>query len=359
MAHNVLNSATHTNPVAPFHGAVWQPQGGPPWSLPPRARISDTDHQHYDRALPSTTAPLTQFSNNVTLESMQGYHGVSIPGKSASMPFHPQLQPQFRVHVHPSFAQGSKATPPTRANEVGTPKPKPKPTLTTSVHAHQPQTSLVLLSHPSIPFSTSITTSTSSIIPPSAPNVDAQRKNPHLGPSSMGGAHATTCSPPLLKDMDEMNEDPPPLLPPAAPSSPLRKPRAQGSKVRKVMDNVPLENDTNKLQQRLKEQGGDEDAIAHVPTVFANGVSKKALRLRRRKTGGGKSIDCSQGYMYFVGRRQVKKEKENETGVYYEDEWWCRLCPSEDRISYVAFKNLLPHLCSKHFGLPGRGKIRW
>ena len=119
------------------------------------------------------------------------------------------------------------------------------------------------------------------------------------------------------------------------------------------MDDVPLERDIPKLQQRLRKQGGDEPAIARVPTVFKNGVSKNALRLRRRKMGG-KSINFDEGYLNFVGRRQVKKT--NETGEYYENEWWCRLCPPEDRISYVAFKNLQPHLCTKHFGLPGRGK---
>lgn len=120
------------------------------------------------------------------------------------------------------------------------------------------------------------------------------------------------------------------------------------------MDDVPLEQDIPKLQQRLRTQGGDEAAIARVSSVFKNGVSKIALRLRRRKVAAGKSMNFEEGYLNFVGRRQVKKE--NETGEYYENEWWCRLCPPEERISYVAFKNLQPHLCTKHFGLPGRGK---
>jgi len=121
------------------------------------------------------------------------------------------------------------------------------------------------------------------------------------------------------------------------------------------MDDVPLEMDIDKLQQRLEEQGGEKDAIARVPAVFAKGVSKDALRLRRRKTGpGGKSMNFDQGYLNFVGRRQVKKG--DRTDMYYENEWWCRLCPPGDRTFYVAFKNLQPHLCSKHFGLPGRGK---
>lgn len=146
-------------------------------------------------------------------------------------------------------------------------------------------------------------------------------------------------------------EEDPPLPPPAAPCSPLRKHRF---KLRKTMGDAPPEQDMQKLLKRLREQGGDEAAIARVPVVFENGVSKNALKLRRRKTGSGRSINFDQGYMNFVGRRQVKKE--NETGEYYEDEWWCRLCPREDRKPYVAFKNLQPHLCSKHFGLPSRGK---
>lgn len=160
----------------------------------------------------------------------------------------------------------------------------------------------------------------------------------------------------VLLELEEIDEDPPPPPPPppVASCSPLLKRRVQGTKGRKIMDDVPLEQDLPKLQQRLRNQGGDEAAIVRVSSVFKNGVSKIALRLRRRKVAAGKSINFEEGYLNFVGRRQVKKE--NKTGEYYENEWWCRLCPPEERISYVAFKNLQPHLCTKHFGLPGRGK---
>ncbi len=204
------------------------------------------------------------------------------------------------------------------------------------VYELQTHTALALVSAPtnSVSFSTSITTPPSLTVPFSVGT---------LVPASGDGGGAP---------LKEQGTDEDPLLPPpAADRPPLRKPR---SKLRKTMGDAPLERDIQKLLERLKGQGGDEAAIARVPVVFEKGVSKNALKLRRRKTGGGRSINFDQGYMNFVGRRQVKKE--NEMGEYYEDEWWCRLCPREDRKPYVAFKNLQPHLCSKHFGLPSRGK---
>jgi hypothetical protein len=226
------------------------------------------------------------------------------------------------------------------------------PLLPGPVYALQPHPSL-LVSPPttsfSTTFSTSITASPSLEIPPSVgtlnpAGVDEPGGNLPLSTSSVNAPDAL--APSLLMKQLEADEGPP-LSPPAAPYSP----RLQPPMLRKVMEDVPLEEDPKKLQQRVREQGGDEDAIARVPTVFKNGVSKNALKLCRRKAGGGKSINFDQGYMNFVGRRQVKKEN----GMY-DNEWWCRLCPREHRVIYAAFKNLQPHLCSKHFGLPGRGK---
>ena len=132
------------------------------------------------------------------------------------------------------------------------------------------------------------------------------------------------------------------------------QPQVQGPKVRKIMDDAPFEGDISKLVQRLRDQGGDETAIARVPLVFKDGVSKNALRLRRRTTAGGTSMNFDEGYLSFVGRRQIKKK--HETGEYYENEWWCRLCPPAERAVYAAFQNLQPHLWVKHFGLPGRSR---
>ena len=288
-------------------------------SFQPHARRLDTYNQEY--GLPGTTAPLAPFTNNSTLESVhvhgsrsQGYHD-PVSHQSAAEPFHPRQPSQLHVPFPPSFTPGNMEAPTTHANGAagtsmyGPPVSNPNP-----VYALQTHTALALVSAPTNSFFTSITTTPSSTVPFS---VGA------LIPASGDGG-----GPPLKER--ETDEDPP-LPPPAADCSPLQK-----------------------LLERLREQGGDEAAIARVPVVFKNGVSKNALKLRRRKTGSGRSINFDQGYMNFVGRRQVKKE--NETGKYFEDEWWCRLCPREDRKLYFAFKNLQPHLCSKHFGLPGRGK---
>ena len=300
------------------------------------ARSSDTYYSQY--GLPSTTASRAPLPNNATLETLHVHGGHShgygdpAPHKSAAISLHPQQQPQLRVPIPPSFTPGNMAGPMTHANGVAGPSNYGRPSSST-VNA---LTSLALVSPATNSFPTSITTSSTLTV---SPIVDTL--NPVSGD---GRGH--------LPQELETDEDPP-LPPAAAPCPPPpQKPR---SKLRKTMDDVPLEPDIRRLQQRLREQGGDEGAIARVPIVFENGVSKNALKLRRRKTGGGKSMNFDQGYMNFVGRRQVKKE--NEMGGYYENEWWCRLCPREDRKPYVAFKNLQPHLCSKHFGLPRRGKI--
>ena len=357
--HHAFNGATsHTNPVVSFPRANEHP-GDPSWSvsmasLPQHARHPDPHNQLYGHALGSTTTPLTLESVHVHGHNLQGYHGVPVSHESVSTSFHPQQQMNLRRPIHPLFTPGSKTAPTTHAHGV-VDTPNHGQTLSRPVYA-QPHTPLVPISQPTAPFST-ITASPSPIIPPSVAtaNVDGGSGNFHVSPSSVRGADAATSNTlPVLTVLEEMDEDPPPISPPAAPYPQLRKPRAQGSKFRKIMDDVPLEKDVSKLQQRLTAQGGDKDAIARVPIVFANGISKSALKLRRRKTGSMKSMGFDQGYMNFVGRRQVKKGN-NEMGVYYENEWWCRLCPPEDRIFYVAFKNLQPHLCSKHFGLPGRG----
>ena len=344
MTHSGPNSTTsYMNPVVPFLGTYGQRPSYPISTISPQshARSSDTyDHQY--------GLPMAPFPNNATLESLhihgshsQGYND-PVSHESAAIPFRPQQQPQLPVPVPPSFTSGNMTAPTTPANGVaGTPK-YGRP-LSSPVYALQPHAPFTPTTNS---FSRSIAAPPSLTVPPfvDTPNPvsgDERGRNPQLSTSS---------APILLQKGLEMDGGPP-LPPPAAPCSPLRKPR---SKPRKTMGDVPFERDIPKLQQRLRGQGGDEDAIARVPIVFENGVSKNALKLRRRKTSGGGSMNFDQGYMNFVGRRQVKKE--NGTGGYYENEWWCRLCPPEDRKTYAAFKNLQPHMCSKHFGLPGRGK---
>jgi hypothetical protein len=305
------------------------------------------------------TGPLASSSNNTTLESVH-VHGSNshanygtpvFPIFGSMRSLYPQQQPWFNP-------EGNGA-PTTDANGL-TRTQRYNPTSFNLMQANQPSAPLVSTPQHTIPLSPSITVSSSPISPHTttlnATTVDTSGGNPHLSLSARNADTMTSHPLPSLVGLDEMNEDPPQLSPSIDPYSPPRKPRAQGFKVRKIMDDVPREEDIRKLQQRLRAQGGDEDAIARVPVVFTNGLSKNALRLRRRskKSGSGKSINFDEGYMNFVGRRQIKKE--NTMGTHYEDEWWCRLCPPENRVYYERFKNLQPHLCSKHFGLPGRGK---
>jgi hypothetical protein len=337
------------HPVVPFLGAYGQPQGEPSCSTSTtspqlHARSSGPYCRQY--GLPSTAAPLAPSPNNATLENLhvygshsQGYRN-PVSHKSAATSLHSQQQPQRCVPIPSSFTSGNMAAPTTHANGMVGPLHYGRP-LSSPMYAFQPHTSLALVSPATDSFPTSITTWSQLTVPPIVDTL-----NPDSGDGRGRNLQLSTSSDPLL----EMDEDLP-LPPPAAPCPPPRKPR---SNLRKVMGDVTLQSDIKLLLQRLKEQGGDEDAIARVPIVFENGVSKNALKLRRRKTGG-KSMNFDQGYMNFVGRRQVKKE--NNMGEYYENEWWCRLCPRENRKFYVAFKNLQPHLCSKHFGLPSRGKI--
>jgi hypothetical protein len=121
---------------------------------------------------------------------------------------------------------------------------------------------------------------------------------------------------------------------------------------RKVMPDADLEEDLVELQERCTKEGGDPAAIALIPTTFAKGVSREALKRRKPKRGVPPSM--TDGFLKFVGRGSVTIR--NEGGVHTVPLYWCLLCPSGQRLAYKDVKNIEPHLCSKHFGLSSRGK---
>jgi len=121
---------------------------------------------------------------------------------------------------------------------------------------------------------------------------------------------------------------------------------------RKVMPDAELEENLVKLQERCTKQGGDPAAIALIPTTFAKGISREALKRRKPKRGAPPST--TDGFLKFVGRGS--EIMTNEGGVHTVPLYWCLLCPSGQRLAYKDVKNIAPHLCSKHFGLSSRGK---
>jgi len=121
---------------------------------------------------------------------------------------------------------------------------------------------------------------------------------------------------------------------------------------RKVMPDAELEENLVKLHERCTKQGGDPAAIALIPTTFAKGISREALKRRKPKRGAPPST--TDGFLKFVGRGS--EIMTNESGVHTVPLYWCLLCPSGQRLAYKDVKNLEPHLCSKHFGLSSRGK---
>ena len=119
--------------------------------------------------------------------------------------------------------------------------------------------------------------------------------------------------------------------------------------LRKVMPNARYEGNLAKLQERCTDQGGDPAAIARMADIFAEGISREALQRPRPK--GGARLSMTDGFLKLVGHKSVPNGDEGLITLY-----WCLLCPFGERLAYKDVKNLCPHLCSKHFGLPSRGK---
>ena len=212
------------------------------------------------------------------------------------------------------------------------------------------------------------TEESTNLLDPIATNFDpAHSSSEHQLPFPDPGRNDASSQPPPLS-----NHIPPPLVdgprastrpmpPTTAPdhrteisSSPIvaeQTPSTPGllNALRKVMPDVSLEKNLVKLQERCTKKGGDPAAIALIPSTFAKGITKEALKRRKPKRGAPPSM--TDGYLKFVGRGSVTTTNEQTVPVY-----WCLLCPSGQRLAYKDVKNVLPHLCSKHFGLSSRGK---
>jgi hypothetical protein len=135
-------------------------------------------------------------------------------------------------------------------------------------------------------------------------------------------------------------------------SSPIvaeRTPSIQGllDARRKVMPDAELEENLVTLQERCTAQGGDPAAIALIPSTFAKGITRDALKRRKPKRSAPAST--TDGFLKFVGRGSVTET--NEGGAQTVLLYWCLLCPFGKRLAYLDAKNILPHLCKKHFGL--------
>ena len=170
----------------------------------------------------------------------------------------------------------------------------------------------------------------------------------HIPAPLVDGPRASTRPMPPTTAPDHRTETPPsPIVAEQTTSIP-----GLLNALRKVMPDVSLEENLVELQKRCTKQGGDPAAIALIPTTFAKGITKEALKRRKPKRGAPPSM--TDGYLKFVGRGSVTIT--NEGGVQTVPVYWCLLCPSGQRLAYKDVKNIMPHLCSKHFGLSSRGK---
>lgn len=102
------------------------------------------------------------------------------------------------------------------------------------------------------------------------------------------------------------------------------------------------------LQERCREQGGDDEVIKHLSVIFQEGVNAKALS--RKITGEeianqvfGSSTEPRQVYWALLGQ-QVK-----DGFIRYT----CRLCPEKKRYPYKNGKDVIPHIRKCHIGVEG------
>jgi hypothetical protein len=110
---------------------------------------------------------------------------------------------------------------------------------------------------------------------------------------------------------------------------------------RKRLPNARPETDPVKLRDRCLREGGEPPAIEVIPIVFRDGVLREVLMLASRTSGSGQRAIGDAGYMNFVG----SCPKGGESRYY------CRLCGLEKSYGWKNSKDLLNHLCQKHFGI--------
>jgi hypothetical protein len=112
------------------------------------------------------------------------------------------------------------------------------------------------------------------------------------------------------------------------------------------------------LQERLRREGGDNDAVMLVQKVFSNGVALAALTRRQTREEMAQQVFGQGGgpvYLAFLETLPLN-ERENRA---LETRFRCRLCPNNaDALSWKHQRDVLRHLRRDHFGF-GEMCFQW
>lgn len=109
------------------------------------------------------------------------------------------------------------------------------------------------------------------------------------------------------------------------------------------------ESNIARLQERLRREGANLDAVALIQSIFPNGVTLDALTRRRTREEAIQEASFSQGagpvYLAFLDSVHSTL---GESGTRYQ----CRLCPIKGEIiTWKYHRDVLRHLRKEHFGL--------
>jgi len=108
------------------------------------------------------------------------------------------------------------------------------------------------------------------------------------------------------------------------------------------------ESNVTNLQERLKREGANPDAVDLVQKIFCNGVTLDALTRRRTReeaTQGAFGRGAGPVYLAFL---DTVKSTQCENGSRYR----CRLCPNKgELLTWKYHRDVLRHLRKEHFGL--------
>lgn len=116
------------------------------------------------------------------------------------------------------------------------------------------------------------------------------------------------------------------------------------------------ESNITRLQERLRQEGANPDAVALVQTIFSDGVTLEALTRRRTRAEATQEASFSQGAgPVYLGFLDSVHSALGESGTRYQ----CRLCPIKGEIiTWKYHRDVLRHLRKEHFGL-GEKCFHW
>lgn len=112
------------------------------------------------------------------------------------------------------------------------------------------------------------------------------------------------------------------------------------------------------LQDRLRKEGGDHDAVKLAERVFSNGVTLGALTRRQTREEAAQQVFGQGGGPVYLAFLETLPLDVRENPALWT-RFRCRLCPNNvDAISWRHHRDVLRHLKRDHFGL-GEMCFQW